>query len=87
MDGVVESVNKEGIEVYSGPIKCYVKEIRMPNYEYDTTTDQFVSPDPQFKPIKKGCAIRHKIETLRFERNEFIAISSIYDHYLGVIQG
>ena len=25
LDGVVYSVNKEGIEVHSGPIKCYIK--------------------------------------------------------------
>ena len=26
LDGVVYSVNKDGIEVHSGPLKCYIKE-------------------------------------------------------------
>ena len=41
LDGVVYSINKDGsgIEVHSGPIKCYIKEARMPGYTYDSTLD------------------------------------------------
>ena len=57
----------------------------MPGYTYDSTLDQFTSELPELKPIRRDSAIRHKIETLKFEKNEFIAISSIKDNYLGVI--
>ena len=39
LDGVVYSVNKDGIEVHSGPLKCYIKECRMSNYKYDQNLD------------------------------------------------
>ena len=39
LDGVVYSVNKDGIEVHSGPLKCYIKEcvsiyIQIRNYMF-----------------------------------------------------
>ena len=49
----------------------------MPGYKYDSTLDQFTSTQPNFKPIKRDTSIRHKIETLKFDKNEFIATSSI----------
>merc|ERR1712070_1013930 len=35
LDGVVDSVDNQGIVVYSGPIKSYIKAERMRQYEYD----------------------------------------------------
>ena len=58
----------------------------MSNYIYDSTMDQFVSDDADFKPIRRDSAIRHKITALKFEKNEFIGISSIKEDYLGVVQ-
>ena len=48
----------------------------MPGYEYDTQQDMFTSQVNQdFKPIKKQSSIRHKIFKLKFEKNEFLALS------------
>ena len=58
----------------------------MPQYDYDSTLDQFTSKNPDFKPIKRDTSIRYKIDTLKFDKNEFIATSSMKDNYLGVIQ-
>ena len=58
----------------------------MGGYKYDSTLDQFTSDDSSYKPIRRDSAIRHKIETLKFEKNEFYGISQIKDQYLGVIK-
>ena len=57
----------------------------MPGYNWDSTNGMFTSENSHFKPVRRECAIRHKIETLKFAQNEFIALSSIEDEYLGVI--
>ena len=58
----------------------------MPGYQYDFTTDMFVPEQGRTElPIKRDCAIRHKIETLKFDKNEFFALSTLKDNYLGVI--
>ena len=56
----------------------------MPGYIYDSTTDMFTSQSAEMKPIRRESAIRHKIDRLNYEKNEFYAMSSIADNYLGV---
>ncbi len=56
----------------------------MPGYTWDQTNDQFTAENQDQKPVRRGCSIRHKIETLKFDKNEFIALSSIEDPFLGV---
>ena len=59
----------------------------MQGYSYDYTQDQFI-PDKGCKtdlPIKRDSSIRHKIETLKFDKNEFFALSTLNQNYLGVI--
>ena len=53
----------------------------MPGYEYDSQMDQFISNDADTEQmaIKRDTAVRHKIITLRFEKNEYIALCSIED--------
>ena len=59
----------------------------MGGYQYDSALDQFMPSDgSSFKVIKRESEIRHKIETLKFEKNEFYGISQIKDDYLGVIK-
>ena len=86
LDGIVTNVDQSGINVHSGPLKCHIAQDRMPGYEYDQTLGQFSSRNVDFKPIKIKSTLRHKIEHLKFTRNNFIAISSIQGDYLGVIQ-
>ena len=43
----------------------------MPGYEYDQTLGHFTSKNVDFKVIKKDSTIRHRIETLKFEKNQF----------------
>ena len=82
LDGIVSNVNQNGIEVFSGPLTCYIKQDvskftnqfnylfqRMPGYEYDQTLGHFTSKNVDYKVIKKDSTIRHKIETLKFEKN------------------
>ena len=57
----------------------------MPGYQYDKNIDQFISNESDKLPIKRDSAVRHKIETLKFDKNEFIAISTLNADYLGVI--
>ena len=86
LDGRVYSVNDNNIEVYSGPVKSYIDKSRLGgDYQYNSTQDQFSSTNPDFKPIKRNSVLRYRIENLKFQNNEFIAISTIQDNFLGVI--
>ena len=58
----------------------------MKSYEYDSTLDQWTSRNTDFQPIRRDTSIRYKIDTLKFDKNDFIATSSMKDDYLGVIQ-
>ena len=58
----------------------------MPGYEFDQTLGQYTSKSVELKPIKIKSTVRHKIEHLQFSKNKFVAISSIQQNYLGVIQ-
>uniref|UniRef100_A0A7S3CKY1 DNA-directed RNA polymerase II subunit RPB7 n=1 Tax=Strombidium rassoulzadegani TaxID=1082188 RepID=A0A7S3CKY1_9SPIT len=86
LDGKVMSITDNGIEVFSGPIKSFIDKNRLgAEYEYNSTNDQYLSLNPDLPPIKRGTKIRYRIENLKFQNNEFAAISTIQDNYLGVI--
>ena len=69
----------------SGPINCFIKNgnNRLKFYSYDSTGDQYVSEDPEHKPIRRDSTLRYRIIALKFNMNDFDVMGTIEANYLG----
>lgn len=87
LEGVVTQVNKVGIFVEIGPLKCFVsKQSIPPDMEFDLSSNppMYRSKDDN-TVIQPDDEVRVKIMGTRVDAKEFFAIGTLADHYLGLI--
>ena len=84
-EGVVDTVDNNGIIVSVGPIKTFISKSDFPpNFIYDSNNNNYYTSNDSGK-MEKGGEIRFRIKQLQFYENSFRPLGTMRENYLGPI--
>jgi DNA-directed RNA polymerase II subunit RPB7 len=86
MDGVIEKVDKYGVQVGVGPFRVFISNSQFPpDFEYNESNNTYVSKTQNDK-LAVDSEVRFRIIGVQFENNEFHPTGTMNEHYLGPLR-